>query len=198
MRRPVFLAVAQIITLLFVTNASAQIEQQVLPRLRDLLRKQIDRLAPPPTHPAVPNIAQPTPTANSTGAYPSQPTFDCTKAKSLTAQILCSGQDGAEADWLLTASAWAYSADLDAAAQKQFSKAEDDWRTSLKKSCKLTSQISAAQHKCVIDAYHQRARALQTKMSADALAEINLGPGQRQVIQKQLVTLGLLADEPDG
>src|SRR5438105_3969627 len=36
-----------------------------------------------------------------------KPTFDCTKARSATARIICLDQAGAKADWELTAAYWA-------------------------------------------------------------------------------------------
>ena len=128
----------------------------------------------------------------------SRPTFDCAKARTPVAQILCSSGDGALADWDLNASAWAYTASLDDEARKAFGNEQDEWLGSLNTSCKLTLALSPTQSHCVVDAYERRAKSLQSKMSLDAQAEVTLTPEQRSVIQGQLVLLGFLNGEADG
>jgi hypothetical protein len=49
-----------------------------------------------------------------------RPTFDCTKAVSPTASIICLDQDGAKADWDLTSAYWARSFSLVGNARDRF------------------------------------------------------------------------------
>jgi hypothetical protein len=64
--------------------------------------------------------------------------------------------------------------------------------------CQLIGLISKSQRDCVISTYRVRANALRSKLTGDALAEAKLSPEQRADIQARLVSLGLLADKPDG
>jgi uncharacterized protein len=128
----------------------------------------------------------------------SKPTFDCAKAQKPIALIICSGEDGAKADWALSTASWAYAFTMDEQGRSTFSEAEDDWIKSLNQLCHLTSGTSATERGCVIGNFNSRATALQSKLTGDALAETKLTPEQRAFIQNKLISFGFLSDLADG
>lgn len=197
MSRGAVVILSQLLVLASVTSVSAQLDPQALPGIfRDILRRHI----PPPDvrheQQRAPEVAEPS--TSSRNALSSHPTFDCAKARSIVSQIICSGEDGARADWEMSATTWAYVAAQDESAQKRLWDEQDLWLKSLTKTCKLIAQISTSQRACVIDAYRQRTKQLQSKLSADALAEARLSPEQRAAIQTQLISQGYLEAEADG
>lgn len=189
------IATACIRATLFATSASAQIQQ--LRNIIDVLR-QFQRQQMPPVRP-VPVFPMPSPPAGSLPSVMSpKPTFDCSKAHTPLALILCSQDDAAKADWDLTAASWAYASSLEDSARKSFWQGQDHWITSVTTRCKLSVALSAQQRQCVVNAYRIRANALRARLKGDALAETTLTPEQRMAIQARLVSLGVLNDEPDG
>jgi hypothetical protein len=89
----------------------------------------------------------------------SKPTFDCSKARSATAHIICLDQAGANADWDLISAYWARYGALGEDDQKAFDQAQQDWLDSLKTTCRLNgqqSQFLSFQRQCVLDAYRKR------------------------------------------
>jgi peptidoglycan hydrolase-like protein with peptidoglycan-binding domain len=107
-------------------------------------------------------------------------------------------ENAASADWDVNASAWAYAAGLEEVPRKAFWQSHDEWVQFVITRCQLTAQISKSQRECVISTYRVRANALRSKLTGDALAEVKLSPEQRADIQARLVSMGLLADKPDG
>ena len=76
------------------------------------------------------------------GDISAKPTFDCTRARSATARIICLDQAGAKADWDLISAYWARYFSLDETARDGFSQAEENWFPSLNQACQLlTTQI---------------------------------------------------------
>jgi tetratricopeptide (TPR) repeat protein len=89
----------------------------------------------------------------------SRPTFDCAKAKSPLALLIClSGEETAQADWDSKIAYWARNFSLDEGEQAAFWKDQDQWSRSLNQKCGLTAPpFSRQQISCVIDAYKERA-----------------------------------------
>ncbi len=131
----------------------------------------------------------------------STPTFDCAKARSATARIICLDQAGANADWDLISAYWARYGALGEDGQKAFDQAHQDWLDDLKQVCRLNAQQGAfipSQQQCVLDAYRKRAAAYRSQLHGDALDESRFTPEQRAEIQRSLIGLGLLSDTADG
>jgi tetratricopeptide (TPR) repeat protein len=129
------------------------------------------------------------------------PTFDCAKAGSPTASIICLDQDGAKADWDLTSAYWARSFSLVGNAREKFQQAHDDWFPALQRSCGLhagQSNFSAAQRQCVLAAYRKRAQSYRSQLRDDALSESTLSPEQHIEIQRALIARNYLNDHADG
>jgi peptidoglycan hydrolase-like protein with peptidoglycan-binding domain len=177
------------------TNASGQDPRDFLRQdyqLQQRLRTQQPQTLPTPQ---VPNEEI---ESSAKVVSSSKPTFDCAKAQKPIALIICSGEDGARADWALSTAAWAYTFTLDEQGRSTFSKAEDDWIKSLNQLCHLTSGTSANERGCVIGNFNARAKALESKLTGDALAETKLTLEQRALIQDKLISLGFLHDDADG
>jgi hypothetical protein len=135
------------------------------------------------------------------GATSSRPTFDCAKAKSSLAVLICSREDTAQADWDLSAAALARYFSLDERGKTDFWKDQDKWLRSISQKCQLTNQAPPfPQQKvsCVVSAYKGRAAAYRSKLTGDALAESKLSREQLVLIQKALSALGFLSGEADG
>jgi len=130
----------------------------------------------------------------------SRPTFDCEKAKSPLALLICSGEETARADWDFKIAHYARNFSLDEADRAAFWKDQDKWSKSLDKTCRLSGgpPFSQKQKSCVIDAYRKRAALYRSKLSGDALAESKLTPEQLLQIQQGLITLGFFNGEADG
>src|SRR5438105_11947522 len=89
------------------------------------------------------------------GAVSTQkPSFDCTLATAAWAQIICTEQEGAAADWELNSASWARKGILDGPAKIAFEQDEGAWLNSLPVLCglppHLTSAVSQTQRSSVI------------------------------------------------
>ena len=124
----------------------------------------------------------------------SKPTFDCTKARSLTARTVCLDQAGAAADWDLISAYWARYFSLDQSDRQAFDQAQQTWLDALNQICVGTQN----QRQCVLSAYHKRAADYRSQLGGDALAESRLSPQQHAQIQRSLIALGFFGDKPDG
>jgi tetratricopeptide (TPR) repeat protein len=65
----------------------------------------------------------------------SRPTFDCAKAKSPLALLICSGEETARADWDFKIAHWAGNFSLDEGERAAFWKDQDQWSRSLNQKC---------------------------------------------------------------
>ncbi len=147
------------------------------------------------------SLPNPSETANSIGDLSTRPTFDCTKARSATARILCVDQPGAKADWDLASAYWAKSFSLDETARQGFARTQEDWIQSLNRACQLQpwqSTFSPEQRQCVLVAHRRRTQLYRSQLKGEALAESWLTPEQHAQIQSELVRLGFLSGEADG
>jgi hypothetical protein len=132
--------------------------------------------------------------------------IDCAKvtsspSSSTVARILCSGRDGAAADWDLNSVLWSIAGTNNEGQQRAFDKEQDRWRASLNSACSVqipSPTFFPSQQECVIRAFHSRAAALRSRMSGDALVESKLSPKDHARIQLSLSARGLLQDKPDG
>jgi uncharacterized protein len=186
------IAYSLVLFVLPVTHAASQDPQQFNRQEYERQRQlQMPQVPVPALSPNAVGIPSQTITS-------SKPTFDCAKATRPIALIICSGEDGAKADWALSAAAWAYAFTLDEQTRLAFSKAEDEWIQSLNQICDLTSGRSSVDRACVIGNFNARAKALQSRLTGDALAEARLTPEQRASIQGKLVELGYMTDAADG
>jgi peptidoglycan hydrolase-like protein with peptidoglycan-binding domain/uncharacterized protein YecT (DUF1311 family) len=130
-----------------------------------------------------------------------KPTFDCTKARTATARIVCLDQAGAKADWDLISAYWARYFSLAENDRGGFDQAQQSWLESLPQACSITGQQSTffpAQRQCVLTAYRNREAGYRSQLKGDALAESKLSPEQHAEIQQALITLGFLHDVADG
>ena len=130
-----------------------------------------------------------------------KPTFDCTRAISPTARIICLDPDGAKADWDLILAYWARSFSLVGNARDRFQQAHDDWFPTLKRSCNLQAEqriFSAGQRQCVLTAYRKRSQSYRSQLRGDALAKSTLSPEQHVEVQRELIARKFLDDDADG
>jgi uncharacterized protein len=65
--------------------------------------------------------------AQEAGPISSRPTFDCAKARSPLALLICSGEDTAQADWDMIVAYWARYFSLDENDRAKFSGDQDEW-----------------------------------------------------------------------
>jgi TPR repeat protein/uncharacterized protein len=126
----------------------------------------------------------------------SKPTFDCAKARRLTAIVVCLDLSGAQADWDLNSAYWAKYFSLSESDRQAFDQAQQRWIDSLNVTCQ--SKPQSQQRQCILSAYQNRASGYRNQLNEDALAESRLTPEQHAKIQQSLVTLGFLDDTPDG
>ena len=129
---------------------------------------------------ATPPMSSPPPASMAPSATPirpqllsASPTFDCTKAKSATARILCVDPAGAKADWELTSAYWANLFSLPLSERDAFNRRNDDWPQSLNPICRLhpeQSTYNSQQRQCVLSAFHRQANAYRSRLRGDALA----------------------------
>lgn len=132
--------------------------------------------------------------------------LDCNKvnsnaSSSTVARILCSGRDGAAADWDLNSALWSLAGAYNENQQRDFDRGQDRWRAALNSACSVqvpSLTFLPSQQECVIRAFHSRAAALRSLMSGDALIESKLSPEDHAKIQLSLIQRGLLQDKPDG
>jgi S1-C subfamily serine protease len=130
-----------------------------------------------------------------------KPTFECERAQTSIARIICSDRSGPGADWALSAATWALRFSLDESSQDLFLQAHKEWFQSLYGACDLTLEQAmwfSQQRDCVLRAFHVRARLYQSRLSGDALLESKMSPEQRAQLQIALSVLGFLDDEADG
>jgi TPR repeat protein/peptidoglycan hydrolase-like protein with peptidoglycan-binding domain/uncharacterized protein YecT (DUF1311 family) len=143
-----------------------------------------------------PSVPNPSPTLSDKAS------FDCAKAGSTVAKILCGSHEGATADWDLNATLWAVAGTLTEAQQKSFDQDQNRWRGWLNNKClqprPVASDISQEQQRCVINEFHSRAAKLRSKLTGDALAESKLSPEQHAKIQELLISRGLLLSPANG
>jgi peptidoglycan hydrolase-like protein with peptidoglycan-binding domain len=137
--------------------------------------------------------------AQGLGPAPSQPSFDCAKARSPLAVLICTGEETARADWDFRIASWARYFSLAENDRATFWEDQDNWLKSLNQKCRLTNSppFSRQQTSCVIDAYRGRAALYRSKLTGDALAESRLTPEQLAKIQQALIALGFLEGETD-
>ncbi|MDR3413470.1 MAG: hypothetical protein P4L87_21365 [Formivibrio sp.] len=124
----------------------------------------------------------------------SKPTFDCTRARTLTARTVCLDQIGAAADWDLISAYWARYFSAAPSDRPAFDDAQQRWLDFLNQTCPRAQDP----RQCILSAYHKRAASYRSQLSGDALVESRLTPEQRAKIQQSLLTLGFLNDNPDG
>jgi uncharacterized protein len=124
----------------------------------------------------------------------SKPTFNCARATSLTARVVCLDQAGAAADWDLISAYWARYFTLPESDRQAFDQAQQAWLDSLNQKCPTAQN----QQQCVLSAYHKRAAGYRSELGGEALAESHLSPEQHAKIQQALIALGVLDDTPDG
>jgi uncharacterized protein len=179
-------------------------------KLRPVIEAEVASLSgqspPPPQSPqpaATPggatSGAQNTAAVAQGGSISSRPTFDCGKAKSSLALLICSGEETARADWDLKTAYWARYFSLDKDDRASFREDQDKWYTSLDQKCQLSAPpFSRQQTSCVIDAYKERAAQYRSKLRGAALAESEMTPEQLSQIQQALIALGFFNGEADG
>jgi hypothetical protein len=133
-------------------------------------------------------------------AISSRPTFDCAKAESPLALLICSGEETARADWDLRIASWARYFSLRENDRAFFWEDQEKWLSSLYQSCGLIDlpSFSRRQISCVIAAYRKRAELYRSKLTGDALAESRLAPEQLSQIQETLIAQKFLDGEADG
>ena len=147
------------------------------------------------------SLPSPNESIGNIGNISATPTFDCTKARTPTARIICLDQTGAKADWDLTSAFWARYFTLVESARDGFSQAEDNWFPSLNRPCQLQptqDTFSDTQRQCVLAAYARRAALFRSQLNGDALYKSQLTPEQHAQIQAELIRRGLLNDAADG
>jgi hypothetical protein len=118
------------ISLMDMGDASTQLDPRAM--LRDIVRPGgvIDTLSKSGTPDAAHKLSD-------------KPSIDCAKVairsnSGAVARILCSGSDGASADWDLNATLWAVAGTKDDPEQKAFDQDQQRWREWLNKQCSLT------------------------------------------------------------
>lgn len=134
-----------------------------------------------------------------------RPSFDCAqvtaRGSNIVAQTLCSGRDGAIADWSLNSTIWA-TANLGNDAQRRaFEQDQESWRARLDQNCPAMGfniGFSYQQQQCILKEFHQRTSFLQSKLTGDALVEARLSPEQHAQIQQSLTRKGFLIGSADG
>ena len=193
------------LALLLLSSAAAQVPEQLFRDFFGRVLPQIQRQLIPPTV-GPPRIAPSSPQASpapvpQTDISISRPTFNCAKARSPLAVLICSDSEAAQADWDLVTASWARYFSLNESDRPRFTAGQDKWFASVGQKCKLVSQRPAyprEQISCVIGAYRGRAAAYRSKLTGDALAESKLSGEQLVQIQQNLIAAGFLSDEADG
>jgi peptidoglycan hydrolase-like protein with peptidoglycan-binding domain len=77
-----------------------------------------------------------------TGYIVDQPSIDCTETRNTVALILCSGPEGARADWDLNSASWALYFAVDESQRPKFNLDQQAWRQSLDAICALPRQLT--------------------------------------------------------
>src|SRR6516225_225072 len=142
-------------------------------------------------------------TRQNQGILSERPTFDCTRAKSTIAYLICAeDRVGAKADWDLISAYWARKFSLRESEQDHFETEHDNWFPALARFCRLKREqtnFNPTQRDCVLSGYRHRAQLYRAKLTGDALTESLLTPEQHVQIQQTLVARNYLAsDDVDG
>lgn len=132
-----------------------------------------------------------------------RPTIKCSNLRNSVAQILCSGRDGAAADWAVNSAIGAYLHHLGEAGKAAFEAEQTEWRNSIVQRCSLPVLFDPTfagkrEANCVFRAFQERARQIRSRLPPQALAEVNLTPEQRASIQQRLIDNGFLTGTADG
>jgi peptidoglycan hydrolase-like protein with peptidoglycan-binding domain len=128
-----------------------------------------------------------------------QPSFDCTKAQTPVALIICSSDEGVRADWDLNSAQWALYFSLPDENRESFEQDETRWLQGLPAVCKiLGGEIGSEQAQCVLNSYAKRAARYRVQLNGDALVESRLSPEQHMQVQQALIERGLLNEAADG
>ena len=132
-----------------------------------------------------------------------RPTISCSNLRNSVAQILCSGREGAAADWAVNSATWAYLHHVGDAGKAAFEAEQTEWRNSVVQRCSLPALFDPAfvgkrESLCVVSLFQQRARQIRSRLPAEALAEASLAPEQRASLQQQLIDAGFLTGTADG
>jgi peptidoglycan hydrolase-like protein with peptidoglycan-binding domain len=123
------------------------------------------------------------------------PTFDCGKARSPIAVVICGNQYAAWADWELSSAYLALYFSQQDSATASFRTDHHAWLDQLELRCLLQKQPSI----CIADAYRSRARWYRSNLKGDALSEARLSKEQRIAVQSRLSELGYYpGTRPDG
>ncbi len=77
-----------------------------------------------------------------TGYIPDQPSIDCTTIRNTVALILCSGPEGARADWDVNAASWALYFSVEERRRQAVDADQQVWRQSLDGICALPRQLT--------------------------------------------------------
>jgi uncharacterized protein len=184
-----------------LSSAAAQVPERLFRDFFGRVLPQIQRQLIPPTVRPTSVAPQPSLAPASGPNFSSQPTFDCAKARSPLAVLICSDSQAARADWELVTASWARYFSLNENDRPKFKENEDKWFASVARKCKLTSQrppFALEQISCVTGAYRARAAAYRSKLTGDALAESKLSRDQLVQIQQALIAAGYLNDDADG
>jgi hypothetical protein len=132
---------------------------------------------------------------------PNKPTFDCTKARSALALVICSGEEAARADWDLRIASWTRFFSLKESDRAVFWQEQDKWLQSVSQKCRILHHpppFSGREISCVVNAYRGGAAIYRSKLTGDALAESKLKPEQLADIQSRLIASGFLEGDVDG
>lgn len=148
-------------------------------------------------------VVQSNPSETQTPAIPAsfKPTFDCARATTPVAMILCLNRAGASADWNLSSAFWARLSSLPENARPRFKAAHEKWFPVLNRACRLTpgqTVFSSDQQQCVLTAFRRKADSYRSQLSGDALLESRLTPEQHVDVQRALIGGNFLQAEADG
>lgn len=181
------------------TSTGALAQQGILPSDGRLAGIRIGCASPSPAPPAL-TTTQP---VRSTAAQTlsAAPTYDCAKARSGTARILCMDPAGADVDWGMSAVYWATLFSLPEPSRDAFKQSHEDWLQSVNRTCRLLpDQISYSpqQTSCALTAFRTKTNAYRVRLRGDALAESRLSPEERAQFQSALGELGFFDGSADG
>ena len=73
-----------------------------------------------------------------------RPTISCSNLRNSVAQILCSGREGAAADWAVNTATWAYLQSIGDAEKMAFEAEQTEWRNSIARRCSLPPVFAQA------------------------------------------------------
>lgn len=132
-----------------------------------------------------------------------RPTISCSNLRNSVAQILCSGREGAAADWAVNTATWAYLHHVGEPGKAAFEAEQTEWRNSIVQRCSLPVMfdptfVGKRESRCIFGMFQERARQIRSRLPSEALAEVNLTPEQRASIQQRLIDEGFLTGTADG